>query len=98
MVHHVYLPLRRSFKISNTLALIACFTISAFFHEWVLSIAFKSFHLWAFACMMAQIPLIQLTRFIGPSSLGNFVFWLSVTLGQPLAVLLYYFKIVVVTA
>lgn len=48
------------------------------------------FRLWAYYGMMAQIPLSFLTDYIIKGGrAGNVVVWLSLIVGQPLAILMY---------
>jgi diacylglycerol O-acyltransferase-1 len=48
------------------------------------------FRLWAFNGMLAQIPLSFVTdKLIGGGRAGNIVVWLSLILGQPMAILMY---------
>ncbi|KAL1400063.1 hypothetical protein pipiens_002111 [Culex pipiens pipiens] len=65
----------------------------AFFHEYLVSVPLKTFKIWAFMGMMAQIPLSFVSKFMernyGPR-LGNTVVWASIILGQPLAIMMYY--------
>lgn len=48
------------------------------------------FRYWAYLCMMAQIPLSFFTeKVLKGGRLGNIIMWLSLILGQPLAILMY---------
>mmetsp|Transcript_1134 Transcript_1134/g.2219 ORF Transcript_1134/g.2219 Transcript_1134/m.2219 type:complete len:455 (+) Transcript_1134:114-1478(+) len=88
MVAHVYIPmLGAGFKKNH--ASVVIFFFSALMHELIVSIPFCNFKLLAFGGMMAQIPLIEMTNRFKGTQTGNFVFWLSIMLGQPLIVLLY---------
>ncbi|VDN25433.1 unnamed protein product [Gongylonema pulchrum] len=54
------------------------------------SVPLHMFRLWAYFCMMAQIPLSILTeKVLEGGRPGNIVMWLSLILGQPLAILMY---------
>lgn len=91
---HIYIPLRAR-GYSTQQAQIAIFALSAFFHEYLVSIPTHSIQIWAFAAMLFQIPLISLTnkylKMFPGSSAGNFFFWITLCVfGQPMCVLLYY--------
>jgi diacylglycerol O-acyltransferase-1 len=48
------------------------------------------FRLWAFNGMLAQIPLSLVTdKLLRGGRAGNIVVWLSLILGQPMAILMY---------
>ncbi|XP_006830840.1 PREDICTED: diacylglycerol O-acyltransferase 1 [Chrysochloris asiatica] len=65
------------------------FLASAFFHEYLVSIPLRMFRLWAFTGMMAQIPLAWITNRFLMGNYGNAVVWLTLIIGQPVAVLMY---------
>ncbi|EGC33489.1 hypothetical protein DICPUDRAFT_154444 [Dictyostelium purpureum] len=94
-VHHwmvvlIYTPMRRR-GFSKNLGYFMCFFVSAIFHELVISIPFHSLKLWGFFGIMSQMVLIALTKnLMNGRTLGNVIFWISIVLGQPLIVLLYY--------
>jgi len=96
-VRHLYKPFLKNGN-SKTVATLAVFFTSAFFHEYLVSVPLRLFKVWGFIGMMAQIPLFPLTKWIskniGPR-LGNVVVWLSLILGQPLGVMMYYHDYVV---
>ncbi|CAJ0588424.1 unnamed protein product [Cylicocyclus nassatus] len=86
---HVYMPMMRNnyHKFSAT---VAVFFISAFFHEYLVSVPMHMFRLWAYYGMMSQIPLSLITdHVIKGGRAGNIIVWLSLILGQPLAILMY---------
>jgi hypothetical protein len=56
----------------------------------IVSIPFRNFKLLAFGGMMAQVPLIELTKGLKGTQTGNVIFWLVIMLGQPMIVLLYF--------
>mmetsp|Transcript_52655 Transcript_52655/g.124360 ORF Transcript_52655/g.124360 Transcript_52655/m.124360 type:complete len:280 (-) Transcript_52655:88-927(-) len=89
MVAHVYLPLVRNNICRKQTASFSCFLLSAIFHELIVSIPFHNFKLLAFGGMMVQVLLIKITKPLKGKQAGNVIFWLSIILGQPLAVLLY---------
>ncbi|KAN0032974.1 hypothetical protein ACTA71_011181 [Dictyostelium dimigraforme] len=94
-VHHwmvvlIYTPMRRR-GFSKNMGYFMCFFVSAVFHELVISIPFHSLKLWGFFGIMSQMVLIALTKnLMNGRNLGNVIFWISIVLGQPLVVLLYY--------
>lgn len=96
-VRHLYKPLLHA-GCSKTTGMLVVFFTSAFFHEYLISVPLRIFKSWAFLGMMMQAPLFPLTRFvqkrIGPR-MGNIMVWISLILGQPLAVMMYYHDFVV---
>jgi diacylglycerol O-acyltransferase-1 len=91
MVRHVYLPLVRKYGWSRFSASIAIFAISGVFHELIVSVPFRMIKLWAFLGMFGQIPLSLLTRAMTRTRhWGNLVFWVSILLGQPFLIMMYY--------
>jgi diacylglycerol O-acyltransferase-1 len=96
-VRHLYKPLLVS-GVSKTTAMLIVFFTSAFFHEYLVSVPLRIFKIWAFLGMMAQAPLVWCSVVVkdkfGPR-MGNIVVWLSLILGQPLAVMMYYHDYVV---
>ena len=92
-VRHLYFPcLRKGF--SKTSALLVVFFFSAVMHEVLISIPFHMVGYWSFLGMMAQIPLVFVTKYlqhIRPgTSLGNILFWVTFCIvGQPMAILMY---------
>uniref|UniRef100_A0A8D8ALR0 O-acyltransferase n=1 Tax=Culex pipiens TaxID=7175 RepID=A0A8D8ALR0_CULPI len=91
-VRHLYLPML-DLGCPKQAATVTVFFFSAFFHEYLVSVPLKTFKIWAFMGMMAQIPLSFVSKFMernyGPR-LGNTVVWASIILGQPLAIMMYY--------
>uniref|UniRef100_A0A8C4QZC9 diacylglycerol O-acyltransferase n=1 Tax=Eptatretus burgeri TaxID=7764 RepID=A0A8C4QZC9_EPTBU len=87
-VRHFYKPLIHA-GVKRWHAQMAVFLLSAFFHEFLVSVPLRMFRLWAFMGMVIQIPL----AFIGGRMLsgyyGNAAVWLSLILGQPAVVLMY---------
>mmetsp|Transcript_25371 Transcript_25371/g.63622 ORF Transcript_25371/g.63622 Transcript_25371/m.63622 type:complete len:465 (+) Transcript_25371:81-1475(+) len=92
LVQHVYIPARRRGYSKSTCYLLVFF-VSAVFHELILAVPFRSVKFAAFFAMMGQIPLINLTdRYLKDhKTLGNVVFWISIVLGQPACVIMYYY-------
>lgn len=91
-VRHLYIPIVEM-GFSSAAASIIVFLISAFFHEYLVSIPLQTFKIWAFMGMMGQIPLSTISKFMerkcGPRW-GNIVVWSSIILGQPLCIMMYY--------
>lgn len=67
------------------------FLISAFFHEYILSMPFGKVKFWAFGGILVQLPGVYLTRSLRHYHyVGNLLFWFSIVLGQPFIAMLYY--------
>ncbi|XP_037882583.1 diacylglycerol O-acyltransferase 1 [Glossina fuscipes] len=96
-VRHIYIPVVRM-GYSNSQGSCIVFFVSAFFHEYFVSIPLQTYKIWAFLGMMGQIPLSTLSksieRSLGPR-MGNIVVWASIILGQPLSIMMYYHDYVV---
>ena len=103
-LRHLYKPVVRAGR-SSLVASVVVFTLSAIFHEYLISVPLKMFRVWALVGMLMQIPLSIITswwlRFgkkhfhsgptmLGGGKLGNMIVWLSVILGQPLCILMYF--------
>uniref|UniRef100_A0A7N6F681 O-acyltransferase n=1 Tax=Anabas testudineus TaxID=64144 RepID=A0A7N6F681_ANATE len=87
-LRHFYKPmLGKGF--SKLQAQIAVFLVSAFFHEYLVSVPLKMFRMWAFMGMMAQVPLAWFVGRFLTGNYGNAAVWLSLIIGQPVAVLMY---------
>ncbi|XP_073319197.1 diacylglycerol O-acyltransferase 1a [Pagrus major] len=87
-LRHFYKPMLRK-GINKFCAQTAVFLVSAFFHEYLVSVPLKMFRLWAFMGMMAQVPLAWfVSRFLN-GNYGNTAVWISLIIGQPVAVLMY---------
>ncbi|KAK3603413.1 hypothetical protein CHS0354_009392 [Potamilus streckersoni] len=86
---HLYKPLiRRGYNKLH--ASVAVFFLSAFFHEYLVSIPLQMFRVWAFTAMLGQVPLALIqTKYI-PWKYGNIVVWLSLIVGQPIAIFAYF--------
>lgn len=89
-LRHLYKPLLRR-GVSKQLASVAVFATSAFFHEYLLSVPLRMFRVWAFTAMLGQVPLAMFTaKFCkGRHQIGNMIVWMSLILGQPIAILAY---------
>uniref|UniRef100_A0A3Q3JNK6 O-acyltransferase n=1 Tax=Monopterus albus TaxID=43700 RepID=A0A3Q3JNK6_MONAL len=87
-LRHFYKPLlRRGF--SKIVSQSAVFFLSAFFHEYLVSVPLRMFRLWAFTGMMAQLPLAWFVGHFLCGNYGNAAVWISIIIGQPFAVLMY---------
>lgn len=91
---HIYCPMRAKGYSPGTSQLVI-FALSAFFHEYLVSVPTHTVQAWAFGAMLFQVPLIFMTRWymhrFPGSSAGNYFFWITLCIfGQPMCVLLYY--------
>jgi diacylglycerol O-acyltransferase-1 len=88
-VRHLFKPLvcrgYTSFQAS-----FAVFLFSAIFHEYVISIPLKMIRYWSFLAMLSQIPFGILVSKSMSGHFANICIWLSLIIGQPLAILMYY--------
>uniref|UniRef100_A0A3B5QK29 O-acyltransferase n=1 Tax=Xiphophorus maculatus TaxID=8083 RepID=A0A3B5QK29_XIPMA len=87
-LRHFYKPLLRK-GFSKMVSQSAVFFLSAFFHEYLVSVPLRMFRLWAFTGMMAQLPLAWLVGRFLRGNYGNAAVWMSIIIGQPFAVLMY---------
>ncbi|XP_072711144.1 diacylglycerol O-acyltransferase 1, partial [Ciconia boyciana] len=87
-LRHFYKPMLRR-GVSKWTAQTAVFLASAFFHEYLVSIPLKMFRLWAFMGMAAQVPLAWFVSKFLRGNYGNAAVWISLIIGQPIAVLMY---------
>uniref|UniRef100_A0A3B3ZDW2 O-acyltransferase n=1 Tax=Periophthalmus magnuspinnatus TaxID=409849 RepID=A0A3B3ZDW2_9GOBI len=87
-LRHFYKPLlKRGF--SKIVSQSAVFFLSAFFHEYLVSVPLRMFRLWAFMGMMSQLPLAWFVGNMLHGNYGNAAVWMSLIIGQPFAVLMY---------
>jgi len=86
---HVYKPLLKRGH-SKLAASTIVFLISAFFHEYLVSIPLRMFKIWAFTGMAMQVPIALVTAASVKGKWGNVIMWLSLILGQPVAILAYF--------
>ncbi|KAJ1456715.1 MBOAT, membrane-bound O-acyltransferase family-domain-containing protein [Pelagophyceae sp. CCMP2097] len=94
LVRHVFYPILDA-GYSKPAAMIAVFFVSASLHEVLVSAPCHVLRLYAFAGMMAQIPLIYLTNILADkfpkSRVGNVLFWCTFCVfGQPLCLMIYF--------
>uniref|UniRef100_A0A0B6Z381 O-acyltransferase n=1 Tax=Arion vulgaris TaxID=1028688 RepID=A0A0B6Z381_9EUPU len=85
---HVYKPLLRK-GVPKLLAATIVFMFSAFFHEYLVSIPLRMFKVWSFFGMLMQVPNAYITGKYIRGKWGNIIMWLSLILGQPVAILAY---------
>ena len=87
LVRHLYFPCIR-LGCSKAGAMFVVFLLSAIVHEVLISVPFHLIRPWSFLGMMAQIPLVFITKYCDDrwpgSSVGNIIFWISFCIvGQP---------------
>lgn len=87
-LRHFYKPLMRK-GCSKIVSQSAVFFLSAFFHEYLVSVPLRMFRLWAFMGMMAQLPLAWFVGRFLRGNYGNAAVWISLIIGQPFAILMY---------
>ncbi|XP_067323316.1 diacylglycerol O-acyltransferase 1 [Anolis sagrei] len=87
-IRHFYKPMMKK-GLGKYPAQVAVFLASAFFHEYLVSVPLKMFRLWAFMGMAAQIPLAWLVGRFFRGNYSNAAVWISLIIGQPIAVLMY---------
>jgi diacylglycerol O-acyltransferase-1 len=98
-VRHLYIPVIKNTG-SKFVATSTVFFFSAFFHEYLVSVPLRTFKVWAFCGMMAQLPLATVCKVIVGKNgerprWGNVVVWASLILGQPLCIMMYYHDYVI---
>jgi len=81
---HLTYSIWETLQASKGVATFATFFMSAILHEVLFSVAFKTVKPWFFIGMLAQIPMIMVTRFFRGKRRGNFLVWLSLFMSQPL--------------
>uniref|UniRef100_A0A3P8WCC5 O-acyltransferase n=1 Tax=Cynoglossus semilaevis TaxID=244447 RepID=A0A3P8WCC5_CYNSE len=87
-LRHFYRPLLRK-GTNKFMAKTAVFLLSAFFHEYLVSVPLKMFRFWAFMGMLLQVPLAWVVSHYLSGNYGNAAVWISIIIGQPVAVLMY---------
>ncbi|XP_041709041.1 diacylglycerol O-acyltransferase 1-like isoform X2 [Coregonus clupeaformis] len=87
-LRHFYKPLLKC-GVSKWLGQSAVFLASAFFHEYLVSVPLKMLRPWAFMGMMSQLPLAWFVARFLQGNYGNAAVWISLIIGQPIAVLMY---------
>jgi diacylglycerol O-acyltransferase-1 len=88
---HVYNPLVHQCGFSKLIGSLVVFAISAFFHEYLISVPLRMLRPWSFLAMIIQVPIgLAVRRVKGENkTYGNIAVWISVILIQPIAILLY---------
>nr|VZH92216.1 unnamed protein product [Spirometra erinaceieuropaei] len=88
---HVYKPML-SMGFSRFWAATVVFFVSAIFHELLVSVPLKMLRLWAFLGMLGQQPYALLVYYFCPDGgkTGNIAVWLTLIVGQPLALYMYF--------
>ncbi|XP_076332278.1 diacylglycerol O-acyltransferase 1-like [Tachypleus tridentatus] len=88
-LRHLYKPLvNRGF--SKYQASISVFFVSAFFHEYLVSVPLNMYRIWAFSGMLGQVPFAMFVSRFLHNQYGNMAVWVSIIIGQPLCILMYY--------
>lgn len=88
-VRHLYQPLL-SLGLTRCQASTAVFFVSAFFHEYLVSVPLKLFRMWAFTGMLIQLPWARFVSLYVNNNFANVAVWVSLIIGQPLCILMYY--------
>ncbi|XP_039358819.1 diacylglycerol O-acyltransferase 1-like isoform X7 [Mauremys reevesii] len=86
---HVYRPLLHH-GYDKWQARLTVFLLSACFYEYLIAIPLKMFRFWMFFAMAAQVPLACLMKRLFGGNFGNIFMWISLVLGPPLMMLLYF--------
>uniref|UniRef100_G3NJ14 O-acyltransferase n=1 Tax=Gasterosteus aculeatus aculeatus TaxID=481459 RepID=G3NJ14_GASAC len=86
-LRHFYKPMLRK-GVNKFLAQTAIFLMSAFFHEYLVSIPLKMFRLWGLHGN-DDVPLAWFVGRFLTGNYGNAAVWISLIIGQPVAVLMY---------
>lgn len=88
---HIYLPLIDC-GLSRGQAGMVVFFISAVLHEFLISVPLKMPRMWAFLCMFSQMPYAHVVHRMFPhgGAWGNLAVWITLIIGQPLAMLFYF--------
>jgi len=96
-VRHLYIPMIKH-RSGRVMALGSVFLLSALFHEYLVSVPLRMVKWWSFYGMMLQVPLVPISKFVekkfGPR-FSNTIVWLSLILGQPLCIMMYYHDYVI---
>ncbi|XP_064640311.1 diacylglycerol O-acyltransferase 1-like isoform X2 [Lineus longissimus] len=86
---HLYIPMIQS-GFSKMQAGVTVFFVSAFFHEYLVSVPLNMFRLWAFFAMLGQVPFAMFVKKFLHGQYGNMAMWISLIVGQPIAILMYF--------
>lgn len=90
LLRHVYVESIHYAHAGKQVALFIVFLLSAAAHEIIFSVSFKTARPWFALGMLAQIPLISISRQFKGTRRGNFIVWFSLFLGQPMIEILYF--------
>jgi len=88
-VRHLYKPMMVC-GYESWQASLAVFLVSAFFHEYMVSIPLCMFRLWAFLAMVVQAPFALVVTKYCSGTVGNIAVWISLIVGQPVAIMMYF--------
>lgn len=88
-LRHLYIPLLKS-GFTKSQAAATVFLASAFFHEYLISVPLKMFRIWSFLGMVGQLPYSILVERYLRNQYSNMAVWISLIIGQPLCILMYY--------
>ncbi|KAL3140361.1 hypothetical protein ABBQ38_004622 [Trebouxia sp. C0009 RCD-2024] len=93
MHRHVYQPIRT--RTSRNVGILACFLVSAIFHEIMVAVPLHCVKGYAFAGMLGQVPMVFITEWLKlklkKPFVGNVIFWVTFCIiGQPLCIMMYY--------
>lgn len=88
-LRHLYMP-AMSLGLSKNQASAVVFLVSAFFHEYLVSVPLKMFRIWAFTGMVMQLPWARFVSLYFNHNFANVAVWVSLIIGQPLCILMYY--------
>lgn len=88
---HVYIPLIHQCGCNKAISSFLVFAISAFFHEYLISVPLRMIRPWSFLAMIVQVPIGLAVRRVKNENktYGNMAVWISLILIQPIAILLY---------
>lgn len=87
-LRHIYKPLILQ-GITKTQASLIVFFVSAFLHEYLVSIPLRMFRLWAFSGMLLQVPFAAFVGKYLHGNYGNMAVWVSLIIGQPASIMMY---------
>lgn len=84
LLRHLYIPLRKEWKLPKFYASLCTFLFSAILHELAIVVVARRVRMYFFAMQMLQIPLIMIGERIGTwgmRTFGNAFFWFGMMLG-----------------
>lgn len=89
-VRHLYKPLLRQ-GCGRGFATGTVFILSAIFHEYLISIPLNMYRYYALAGMLFQVPMALAIDNKITGKTANILVWLTIIIGQPGAILMYYY-------